>query len=101
MSKEGVSTHSIRYRILKAVNDEGVVPQVSGFNPFDPIQDTERSQLDAAESLPRRFNPFDPIQDTERGGRADDRVVERIVSTHSIRYRILKAYLDTLITDLG
>ena len=36
-----VSTHSIRYRILKVRPPPYLVHQLEGFNPFDPIQDTE------------------------------------------------------------
>ena len=60
-----VSTHSIRYRILKVFALFVGMPDPQRFNPFDPIQDTESSRiLFRAESV-RCFNPFDPIQDTE------------------------------------
>ena len=40
-----------------------------GFNPFDPIQDTERAGATTPAGSTASFNPFDPIQDTEsRGG---------------------------------
>ena len=89
-SSPAVSTHSIRYRILKALFNTSLVLQLDSFNPFDPIQDTERLLQEgvrlAAEPVsthsiryrilkvsdcfceaPVRigFNPFDPIQDTE------------------------------------
>ncbi len=63
----GVSTHSIRYRILKADMEALDTEFEKSFNPFDPIQDTESSPGDQ------------PV------------VGLLIVSTHSIRYRILKA----------
>ena len=37
-----VSTHSIRYRILKVEKVGGMPELRRSFNPFDPIQDTER-----------------------------------------------------------
>ena len=61
-----VSTHSIRCRILKEVGHRATVPVVLRFNPFDPMQDTER-----------------PADD-------DFTVLIVKVSTHSIRCRILK-----------
>ena len=91
-----VSTHSIRYRILKAPGltsgrgggqrfnpfdpiqdtESGRITLLcalhTSFNPFDPIQDTERSSLSATFANTRCFNPFDPIQDTERVWRADE-----------------------------
>ena len=60
------------------------------FNPFDPIQDTE-SNFTGHDDLPEAcFNPFDPIQDTESEFRARVQAISWNVSTHSIRYRILK-----------
>ena len=42
-----VSTHSIRYRILKlVVADDGEIG-LHRFNPFDPIQDTETCRSSA------------------------------------------------------
>ena len=38
------------------------------YNPFDPIQDTERVQHTGAAKQDVGYNPFDPIQDTERAG---------------------------------
>ena len=63
-----VSTHSIRYRILK--ESMIVLPNISqlSFNPFDPIQDTESQRLCCGRPRWSSFNPFDPIQDTERRG---------------------------------
>ena len=60
-----VSTHSIRYRILKGSTSTQTRQPRWRFNPFDPIQDTESDlqQVEGAEL--RGFNPFDPIQDTE------------------------------------
>ena len=41
--------------------------RTAGFNPFDPIQDTESAtQQQPGEGVGHCFNPFDPIQDTER-----------------------------------
>ena len=40
-----VSTHSIRYRILKDRLSLTRRPTAPGFNPFDPIQDTERDVI--------------------------------------------------------
>ena len=40
-------------------------PSQPGYNPFDPIQDTE-SRTNYSSLFRRvRYNPFDPIQDTE------------------------------------
>ena len=39
------------------------------------------------------FNPFDPIQDTESAQMQDGNEGKGAVSTHSIRYRILKEAL--------
>ena len=61
-----VSTHSIRYRILKVSVGYASKQATPGFNPFDPIQDTERRV---------------PARDCNSAS---------LVSTHSIRYRILK-----------
>ena len=111
-----VSTHSIRYRILKVATSRLSVYSSVCFNPFDPIQDTESFANYARPcALSHSFNPFDPIQDTERTGKRGNLegylecfnpfdpiqdtesriwhfVQPRIqaVSTHSIRYRILK-----------
>ena len=41
------------------------------------------------------FNPFDPIQDTERYFYRQNLLKRLLVSTHSIRYRILKGGLIT------
>ena len=84
-----VSTHSIRYRILKGWHCERCGKRLPSFNPFDPIQDTERwdninfgearkvsthsiryrilkaHQLAGRRTRQASFNPFDPIQDTE------------------------------------
>ena len=61
------------------------------FNPFDPIQDTERDTLTyRLRDAEPGFNPFDPIQDTERPLPALVHHLAVPVSTHSIRYRILK-----------
>ena len=87
-----VTTHSIRYRILKEdVPDEDVV-EFAGYNPFDPIQDTERGSHGCGGLSPgdvtthsiryRILKVWDPIH------RA---TILREVTTHSIRYRILKA----------
>ena len=43
-----------------------------GFNPFDPIQDTESVSSASSAVRPASFNPFDPIQDTESRARARD-----------------------------
>ena len=62
-----VTTHSIRYRILKEDKPQLDAVAIPGYNPFDPIQDTERSKSAGpyTTGVPR-YNPFDPIQDTER-----------------------------------
>ena len=44
------------------------------YNPFDPIQDTERVAVSSASASNRGYNPFDPIQDTES---ASGRLVRR------------------------
>ena len=85
-----VSTHSIRYRILKGRGTCRPVTSSTGFNPFDPIQDTERFTMISPSSSRISFNPFDPIQDTERTLYQVCNINTRPVSTHSIRYRILK-----------
>ena len=62
----GVTTHSIRYRILKGADETVVRGLADGYNPFDPIQDTERLNRLAGSSFHSPcYNPFDPIQDTE------------------------------------
>ena len=38
---------------------------VPGYNPFDPIQDTESYYSGYKGANYRGYNPFDPIQDTE------------------------------------
>ena len=60
------------------------------YNPFDPIQDTERPILISPRRSPTCYNPFDPIQDTEsvQGYKGGNSVAQ--VTTHSIRFRILK-----------
>ena len=60
-----VSTHSIRYRILKGGYSVKLTAGSTRFNPFDPIQDTESICKVDTDSLSHCFNPFDPIQDTE------------------------------------
>ena len=65
-----VSTHSIRYRILKVVIVSEAVASRTSFNPFDPIQDTESAVL------------------------CGEAIHGYQVSTHSIRYRILKVGCD-------
>ena len=42
-----------------------VDPDRFSFNPFDPIQDTERRAAQRYHWPRTGFNPFDPIQDTE------------------------------------
>ena len=62
-----VTTHSIRYRILKAPLLIGLAKELLGYNPFDPIQDTESLPIQPSPGvLSFCYNPFDPIQDTER-----------------------------------
>ena len=62
-----VTTHSIRYRILKGQEAQRQRPPgETGYNPFDPIQDTERVvTADDSHAHIYGYNPFDPIQDTE------------------------------------
>ena len=47
-----------------------MTPTVISYNPFDPIQDTEREVQDKLARLQGGYNPFDPIQDTERVSQA-------------------------------
>ena len=54
-----VTTHSIRYRILKGVDGVGGLSVNRGYNPFDPIQDTE-SGLDL--ELPAARAALQPIR---------------------------------------
>ena len=49
--------------------------ETRGFNPFDPIQDTERCYCVARVGDVDCFNPFDPIQDTERHIAIGDKLV--------------------------
>ena len=72
----------------------GLKSETSSFNPFDPIQDTERVYPGRRLASLSRFNPFDPIQDTERWAGKPPACSPGRVSTHSIRYRILKAGVD-------
>ena len=65
LTMEEVSTHSIRYRILKGAVGTLRKGILSSFNPFDPIQDTESALLMMRQPKKNCFNPFDPIQDTE------------------------------------
>ena len=60
-----VSTHSIRCRILKARQQPMPMPSTGRFNPFDPMQDTERIGAMGGTMSGSCFNPFDPMQDTE------------------------------------
>ena len=46
MTTPQVSTHSIRCRILKGIQELAIQSDATGFNPFDPMQDTERSSAD-------------------------------------------------------
>ena len=70
----------------------GALPP-TGFNPFDPIQDTETIFIPTIRSVNwRSFNPFDPIQDTETHTKPSNSNRCSNVSTHSIRYRILKHF---------
>ena len=43
MAVREVTTHSIRYRILKVPYLEFALRRFGSYNPFDPIQDTESS----------------------------------------------------------
>ena len=45
MSGHIVSTHSIRCRILKDLRFASLRFAHPSFNPFDPMQDTERNEL--------------------------------------------------------
>ena len=89
----------------------------AGYNPFDPIQDTESSRAGRGLARPggvtthsiryrilkermaggfkamgHGYNPFDPIQDTESSSGAIPTNSKSKVTTHSIRYRILKVH---------
>ena len=64
--KRQVSTHSIRCRILKDLSHCRQLCYLVGFNPFDPMQDTERKRGKEETLKAQGFNPFDPMQDTER-----------------------------------
>ena len=66
-----VTTHSIRFRILKGFAPPPVEAHSMRYNPFDPIQDTESCSPRALLGARPRYNPFDPIQDTESGMRCD------------------------------
>ena len=70
-----------------------------GFNEFDPNEDTERLQRDAAPRGELGFNEFDPNEDTERALMPQRRVQEIAVSMNSIRTRILKVV--SLLAVLG
>ena len=53
-----VSTHSIRYRILKGLQElQGRIGD-RGFNPFDPIQDTESGVLSHLYVFHDEFQPI-------------------------------------------
>ena len=54
-----VSTHSIRYRILKVSKLPHKTCSTYCFNPFDPIQDTERLSNTMRRRIPpRKFQPI-------------------------------------------
>ena len=53
-----VSTHSIRYRILKVLDRGKLTLTTTSFNPFDPIQDTESFAVSLQEVLDHRFQPI-------------------------------------------
>ena len=96
-----VSTHSIRYRILKEGKESSLIQSSHRFNPFDPIQDTERIWSNKSSTHRHWFQPI--RSDTgywKQGGQARWVYVYR-VSTHSIRYRILKAVMQHHDAALG
>ena len=53
-----VSTHSIRYRILKGATMPVALRLVNGFNPFDPIQDTESRNVHSDIVVHVQFQPI-------------------------------------------
>ena len=53
-----VSTHSIRYRILKEAAKATLDVTAQSFNPFDPIQDTERLTGNELALNRRQFQPI-------------------------------------------
>ena len=53
-----VSTHSIRYRILKVALGAGAGGRGHGFNPFDPIQDTESRDSVGGGGKSDKFQPI-------------------------------------------
>ena len=59
VSGNRVSTHSIRYRILKVTCQSRAVSVHHSFNPFDPIQDTESRK---GSSYGRDLLRFQPIR---------------------------------------
>ena len=92
-SRPVVSTHSIRCRILKGPATRSSRTSKGGFNPFDPMQDTERAWLFggvsclllvSTHSIRCRILKVQPDTGRQHGCQ---------VSTHSIRCRILKVYI--------
>ncbi len=65
--RRSVAAHSIRSRILKAVQGERGVVIGARRSPFDPFEDTESSAVTRStlRSTVGR-SPFDPFEDTER-----------------------------------
>ncbi len=58
MADSAVTTHSIRYRILKEVTSLTAQERAESYNPFDPIQDTERERLVAGQVITYRLQPI-------------------------------------------
>ena len=53
-----VTTHSIRYRILKDRFHHTILDSFKCYNPFDPIQDTERRDREGQGVLPAQLQPI-------------------------------------------
>ena len=86
-----VSMNSIRTRILKGRGRLAILSISSGFNEFDPNEDTERvADGGATRASGEGFNEFDPNEDTERSRAPAHKARKSAVSMNSIRTRILK-----------
>ena len=91
LSKERtVSTPTIRSRILKAPSPRCPPAIDTSFNPNDPFEDTESEIYDVIDEYEESFNPNDPFEDTESSTKTHCASIPNLVSTPTIRSRILK-----------
>jgi len=93
----GVTTSSIRSRILKDRPGRAGTAGQPGHNIVDPFEDTESPSCNLEYLIKvASHNIVDPFEDTERAGDFGFDVTARPVTTSSIRSRILKGLMSLM-----